>query len=81
MKKTAAVLAGSMVFLTMLAGTAFAYTEPAPIDDVIVEGAGGSGGTAFTGGDPSMAAIMALALVAVGLVAMFVARRRTATTS
>jgi hypothetical protein len=81
MKKTAAVLAGSMVFLTMLAGTAFAYNEPAPTDGGLVEGAGGSGGTAFTGGDASTAAIMALALVAVGLIAMFVARRRTATTS
>ena len=81
MKKTAAVLAGSMVFMTMLAGTAFAYNEPAPTDGVLVEGAGGSGGTAFTGGDASTAAIMALALVAVGLIAMFVARRRTATTS
>ena len=79
MKKTAAILAGSMVFLTTLAGTAFAYNETAPTDGVRVEGSGG--GTAFTGGDASTAAIMALALVAVGLIAMFVARRRTATTS
>jgi LPXTG-motif cell wall-anchored protein len=79
MKKAAAVLAGAMVFMTMLAGTAFAdYTDSPPPENV-VEGAGG--GTAFTGGDASTAAIVAVALVAVGLVALFVARRRTATTS
>jgi LPXTG-motif cell wall-anchored protein len=81
MKKTAAVFAGTMVFLTMLAGSALAaYSEP-PETEAVVEGAGGSGGTAFTGGDASTLAIMAIALVAVGLVALFVARRRTATTS
>ena len=80
MRKAAAVLAGAMVFMTMLAGTAFAgYTESPPPTDV-VQGAGG-GGTAFTGGDASTAAIVAVALVAVGLVALFVARRRTASTS
>jgi LPXTG-motif cell wall-anchored protein len=80
MKKAAAVLAGSMVFLTMLAGTALAdYTEVAPTGGQVVEGSGG--GTAFTGGDASTAAIMAVALVAVGLVALFVARRRTAAVS
>jgi len=80
MKKAAAVLAGTMVFLTMLAGTAFAqYTEVAPTDDTVVEGSGG--GTAFTGGDASTAVIVAIALVAVGLVALFVARRRTVAAS
>jgi LPXTG-motif cell wall-anchored protein len=79
MRKAAAVLAGSMVFMAMLAGTAFAgYTSSPPPNDV-VQGAGG--GTAFTGGDASTAAIVAVALVAVGLVALFVARRRTASTS
>ncbi|MDH5314460.1 MAG: LPXTG cell wall anchor domain-containing protein [Actinomycetota bacterium] len=78
MKKAAAVLVGAMVSVTMLAGTAFAYTN-APPPETVVEGSGG--GTAFTGGDASTAAIVAVALVAVGLVALFVARRRTATTS
>jgi len=79
MKKAAAILVGAMAFMTMLAGTAFAYSEaPAPTNEVA--GAGG-GPTAFTGGDASTAAIVAVALVAVGLVALFVARRRTATTS
>jgi LPXTG-motif cell wall-anchored protein len=79
MKKAAAVLAGAMVTMTMLAGTAFADYTDSPPPETVVEGAGG--GTAFTGGDASTAAIVAVALVAVGLVALFVARRRTATTS
>ena len=79
MKKAAAVLVGAMVFMTMLAGTAFADYMDSPPPENVVEGAGG--GTAFTGGDASTAAIVAVALVAVGLVALFVARRRTATTS
>jgi LPXTG-motif cell wall-anchored protein len=79
MKKAAAVLVGAIAFMTMLVGTAFAgYTNP-PEPTTVVEGSGG--GTAFTGGDASTAAIVAVALVAVGLVALFVARRRTATTS
>ena len=79
MRKAAAVLTGAMVFMTMLAGTAFADYTNSPPDDTVVQGSGG--GTAFTGGDASTAAIVAVALVAVGLVALFVARRRSATTS
>ena len=79
MKKAAAVLVGAIAFMTMLAGTAFAGYTDSPEPTTVVEGSGG--GTAFTGGDASTAAIVAVALVAVGLVALFVARRRTATTS
>jgi LPXTG-motif cell wall-anchored protein len=82
MKKAAAVFAGTMVFLTLLAGSALAQYNDPPGTEGVVEGTGGgSGGTAFTGGDTSTIAIMAIALVAVGLVALFVARRRTAATS
>ena len=85
MKKAAAVFAGAMAFVSMLAGTAFAGYSEAPDPTTVVEGAGGGtgagGSTAFTGGDASTAAIVAVALVAVGLVALFVARRRTATAS
>jgi LPXTG-motif cell wall-anchored protein len=81
MKKAAAVLVGALAFMTMLAGTAFADYTDSPSPTTVVEGSGGAGGTAFTGGDASTAAIVAVALVAVGLVALFVARRRTATTS
>jgi hypothetical protein len=45
----------------------------------VVEGAGGGAGAgeaAFTGGDVSTAAIVAFALVAVGVVALLMARRR-----
>jgi hypothetical protein len=80
MKKAAAVLVGAMALMTMLAGTAFAGYTDSPEPTTVVQGSGG-GGTAFTGGDASTAAIVAVALVAVGVVALFVARRRTATTS
>ncbi|HWC69920.1 MAG TPA: LPXTG cell wall anchor domain-containing protein [Actinomycetota bacterium] len=79
MKRAAAVLAGAIAFVTMLTGTAFADYTDSPPPEAVVEGAGG--GTAFTGGDASTAAIVAVALVAVGLVALFVARRRVATSS
>lgn len=48
-----------------------------------VEGSGGvrgTGGTAFTGGDVATGVIVAVALVAVGLAALFVARRSAAKT-
>lgn len=74
MKRVAAVLAGAMVFVSTFAGTALAdYTEAPPPENV-VEGVGG--GAAFTGGDTATAAIVAIALVVVGLVALFLARRR-----
>lgn len=79
MKKAAAVLVSAIAFMTMLAGTAFAGETEPPEATTVVEGSGG--GTAFTGGDASTAAIVAVALVAVGLVALFVARRRTVTSS
>jgi LPXTG-motif cell wall-anchored protein len=79
MKRAAAVLVGAIAFTTMLAGSAFASYTDSPPPEAVVEGAGG--GTAFTGGDASTAAIVAIALVAVGLVALFVARRRVATSS
>ncbi|HET6713427.1 MAG TPA: LPXTG cell wall anchor domain-containing protein [Actinomycetota bacterium] len=74
MKRLAAVLVGAMAFVSTFAGTALAdYTEAPPPENV-VEGVGG--GAAFTGGDTATAAIVALALVVVGLVALFLARRR-----
>ena len=79
MKRTAGVLTGAMVFVTMIAGSAFAEYTETPAPTTVVEG--GGGGAAFTGGDTSTAAIVAVALVAMGLVALFLARRRTSTTS
>ncbi len=79
MKRVAVVLAGAMVFVTTIVGTAFAQTTEAPAPTTVVDG--GGGGAAFTGGDTSTAAIVAVALLAMGLIALFVARRRTRTTS
>jgi hypothetical protein len=84
MKKLATVLTSAIVFLTALGGTAFAAYTDSPPPEAVVEGAGGGAGAgeaAFTGGDVSTAAIVALALVAIGMVALLVARRRTAAMS
>jgi hypothetical protein len=86
MKKLATVSVGAVVFVTTLAGTAFAAYTDSPPPEAVVEGAGGGAGAgageaAFTGGDVSTAAIVALALVAIGMVALLVARRRTAAMS
>jgi LPXTG-motif cell wall-anchored protein len=80
MKRAAAVLVGAIALMTsMLAGTAFADYTNSPEVEAVVQGSGG--GTAFTGGDASTAALVAIALVAVGLVALFVARRRVTASS
>ena len=79
MKRIAAVVVGVMIFVPAFGGSALAqYTEgPAPTNEV--EGAGGE--VSFTGGDVYAAVIVAIALVTVGLVALFVTRRRTRATS
>ncbi|HET6712509.1 MAG TPA: LPXTG cell wall anchor domain-containing protein [Actinomycetota bacterium] len=82
MKKIAVMVASAIAFVTMASTTALAdYTESPPPENV-VEGAGGVAGnggadaTAFTGGDTSTAVIVAVALVAAGLLALWLARRR-----
>jgi hypothetical protein len=89
MRKLATILTSAMVFATTTAGNAFAQYTESPPPEAVVEGAGGAAGqgaaaagdTAFTGGDASMAVTVALALVAIGLVALVVARRRAAASS
>jgi LPXTG-motif cell wall-anchored protein len=87
MRKLTTILTSAMVFVTTTAGTAFAQYTESPPPEAVVQGAGGAAGqgaaadTAFTGGDASMAVMVALALVAIGLVALVVARRRAAASS
>jgi LPXTG-motif cell wall-anchored protein len=82
MTKAAAGAISTVVMWTMLAGTAVAqYTNP-PSPTANVQGAGGqpgaaAGDAAFTGGDIGTAVLVALALVGAGLVALFIARRRS----
>jgi LPXTG-motif cell wall-anchored protein len=76
MKKALAVLTGTMAFVMTFAGAALAQTTEAPGGVVQGGGGGGAGETAFTGSDASTAVMIALALVVVGLVALFLARRR-----
>ena len=75
MKRMAAVVVGAMALVTTLAGSALAYTSAPPATTVVK---GNGGGTAFTGGNVSMAALVAVALLVIGLGALFVARRRSA---
>jgi hypothetical protein len=81
MKRLAAVIAGGMTLVLTVAGTALAgdYTNGAS-PTTVVEGAGGggAGGTAFTGGNVGPVVMIAIALVVVGLAALFLARRRAA---
>jgi hypothetical protein len=82
MRKLTTVLAVATMFVTAMAGTAFAAYTESPPPEALVEGAGGGGGeTAFTGGDLSIAAIFALAIAVLGIVVLLVARHRTATGS
>ena len=78
MKKPAACMLGAIAFLSTMAGTAFAdYTDsPSPS-----AGVAGAGDTAFTGGSVSTALLVALALVAIGVFALMLARRRAAASS
>jgi hypothetical protein len=75
MKRMATVITGAAVLVMTFAGTAFAQTE-APPPTTVVKGSGG--GTAFTGGNVTTFAIVAVMLLVVGLAALFVARRRSA---
>jgi hypothetical protein len=82
MKKIALMVASTVAFMTVASGTALAGSTEAPSPSNIVEGAGGATGngadaTAFTGGDTSTVAIVALLLVAAGLLALWIAHRRT----
>ncbi len=82
MKRTAGVLAGAAVLLLTMAGTAIAgdcgYYTCTPKPTTVVKGSGGGGSTAFTGGSVSTAMIVLAVLAVVGLVSLFVARRRAA---
>jgi hypothetical protein len=78
MKRLAGIMALAAVSLLITATAALADSHYPITDDTSVEGAGGSGGTAFTGSDVSMAAVAIAALLVIGLTALFVARRRAA---
>ena len=69
MKRMAGILVGAVVMVLSLAGTALADYTNSP---------SAGGGTAFTGGNVSTPLVVAAILVIVGLVALFVARRRAA---
>jgi len=78
MKKTGAVLAALTAFLMMTALPAAAgYAPPPPVPGG-THGARGVGGTAFTGSDLSVGAVLLGVLVVVGIAAVLVGRRVSA---
>ena len=79
MKRALGVLASAFVAVIVMAGTALADYPPSPEPTTVVKSSGGSGGnTAFTGGEISPAVIALGVLAVLGVVALFVARRRSA---
>jgi len=77
MKRVLAVTASAATTVLVSATSALAGGGYGPGGDVGGD-VRGTGGTAFTGGDIATGVIVAVALVAVGLVALFVARRSAA---
>jgi hypothetical protein len=87
MKRAAVVLSSALLTVLVTAGTVLAQTTtypPESPDTSVIGGGGGAGnvdnvgGTAFTGGDVSFGAIAFATLLVIGVVALFVARRRAA---
>jgi len=87
MKRAAVVLSSALLTVLCTAATALAQatdyppTSPGPTTSVAGESGGGDPGgvgTAFTGGDVSLPALAFAAFLALGVAALFVARRRAA---
>jgi hypothetical protein len=76
MKRVLAVTALAATTVLISAGSALAGDYGPGVSGG--GGVRGAGGTAFTGGDVATGVIVAVALVAVGLAALFVARRSAA---
>lgn len=77
MKRLTMMMVGAVALVMTFAGTASAggYTnEPTPT--TVIQG--GGGGTAFTGGNIAPALMIGIALLVVGLTAVFFTRRRAA---
>jgi hypothetical protein len=77
MKRIISLLAVATVMVLVSATTAFAGDYP-PSQPPSVAGESGGNGTAFTGGNVSFGMVATLVLLAVGLGALYVARRRAA---
>lgn len=77
MKRFIGLLTVATVMVLASATMAWADTYP-PSQPPSVAGESGGNGTAFTGGDVSFGMVATLVLLAVGLGALFVARRRAA---
>jgi len=80
MKRVTSVLASAFVMVLVTAASALAQSgyEPTDSSPSVAAGGGSNGGTAFTGGDITFGALAAIALLAVGVTALIVARKRAA---
>ena len=84
MKRLIGVVSGAVLMTVVFAQTAFAGTcgeypaSPCDAPTVLPTVIHNSGGTAFTGANLGMGFIALAALVVVGLVALFAARKRAA---
>lgn len=80
MKRVTSVLASAFVMVLVTAGSALAQSgyEPSDTPPSVAAGGGSNGGTAFTGGDITFGALAAIALLAIGVTALIVARKRAA---
>lgn len=81
MRRATAVMTLTLVSLVATAGAAMAQTStyPPPVSVKGASGTDGGGATAFTGSSQiPVGTLMVVALVILGLTALFVARRRAA---
>jgi hypothetical protein len=79
MKRVTSILTCAFVMVLVTAGTALAGGDPNyPVPGDVSGSGGTSGGTAFTGGDVTFGALAAVALLAIGVTTVLVARRRAA---
>lgn len=78
MKRIISLLAVATVMVLTSATMALADSHYPPEQPPSVAGETGGNGTAFTGGDISFGVVATIVLLAVGLGALFVARRRAA---
>jgi hypothetical protein len=81
MKRVLTAAASSVVLVLMTAATALAQDGDYGAGDVgsgVAGAGGGSGSTAFTGGDVTTGIFVVFALVAIGVTALLIARRSAA---
>jgi hypothetical protein len=78
MKRVTSIITCAFVMVLVTAGAALAGDPNYPPPSDVAGSGGTSGGTAFTGGDVTFGALAAVALLAIGVTTVLVARKRAA---